>query len=532
MRRYAILCVSTANLFFLSGWLQLLRFRAEAPNQMRSPAAVSLFLSTLTSVVLVAALLFAATYLIRKTRREWLWRAAQCGFLLLLVTPLDELAWMGYANYRDRLPDAVLIPAWLVVITVPVFGCFVSIVYARSLIRNAAGFVVTILAPLLPLSVVNFAHAYATAPSTPTEAPKLKAGAVLPARVVWLVFDELDYRLAFEARPASVRMPELDRLAGSSFFATDARPPGDNTPEAMVTLLTGRRVARYDPMGTKELVFANGERKHLLETRTIFDRARTAGLHAGVVGWFLPYCQTFRGLAFCIEPSPASIRPPSLGGALARQWNEQIEGHWLVTRFSSEGQYRTPWFGWGQRGDQLSAFRYLLEKSTAAATDPNAAIVLLHLPVPHPHGIYNRYRDQMGIDRGNNYLDNLELVDFTIGRIRSGLRASSLEASTVLLVTSDHVWRPEIWQRDWSFTDEERLLAQAGRADRIPFLAYFPRTPSRLTYTNPLQTETSADLILDILAGRLSSPGDVSTWIDRRAASATEPTPIATGPGF
>ena len=33
-------------------------------------------------------------------------------------------------------------------------------------------------------------------------------------RVIWLVFDELDQRLVYDQRPASVHMPEFDRLRG------------------------------------------------------------------------------------------------------------------------------------------------------------------------------------------------------------------------------------------------------------------------------------------------------------------------------
>src|SRR2546423_46880 len=44
-------------------------------------------------------------------------------------------------------------------------------------------------------------------------------------RVVWLMFDELDQRITFEARPPGLELPELDRLRRESLYADAARPP-------------------------------------------------------------------------------------------------------------------------------------------------------------------------------------------------------------------------------------------------------------------------------------------------------------------
>jgi len=61
-------------------------------------------------------------------------------------------------------------------------------------------------------------------------------------RVVWIIFDETDYRLAFEKRPANVPLPEFDRLRHESLAAEHAYPPGDSTIISMPALITGRRL--------------------------------------------------------------------------------------------------------------------------------------------------------------------------------------------------------------------------------------------------------------------------------------------------
>src|SRR5262249_24445733 len=61
-------------------------------------------------------------------------------------------------------------------------------------------------------------------------------------RVVWLVFEELDQRITFEARPAGLELPELDRLRRESLYADTARPPaapGELTIPALITRRPG-----------------------------------------------------------------------------------------------------------------------------------------------------------------------------------------------------------------------------------------------------------------------------------------------------
>src|SRR6185437_12281562 len=45
-------------------------------------------------------------------------------------------------------------------------------------------------------------------------------------RFLWLVFDELDQGIAFERRPVSVHLPELDRLRAQSFTASNSTQAG------------------------------------------------------------------------------------------------------------------------------------------------------------------------------------------------------------------------------------------------------------------------------------------------------------------
>ena len=71
-------------------------------------------------------------------------------------------------------------------------------------------------------------------------------------RVVWIIFDELDERVAFRDRPKEVEMPALDRFRNESTVATNTKPPGYSTVYSIPSLMIGRRVSsatypgRYD----------------------------------------------------------------------------------------------------------------------------------------------------------------------------------------------------------------------------------------------------------------------------------------------
>ena len=72
-----------------------------------------------------------------------------------------------------------------------------------------------------------------------TLAPVLPQGAGRP-KVLFLIFDEWDQRLTFEARRAGLELPNLDRLVAESFVATDMLGAARATYLAIPGLFSGR----------------------------------------------------------------------------------------------------------------------------------------------------------------------------------------------------------------------------------------------------------------------------------------------------
>lgn len=93
------------------------------------------------------------------------------------------------------------------------------------------------------------------------------------------------------------------------------------------------------------------------------------------------------------------------------QFAGQVQTNWIRTRFSMEGALTAPWFGWDERKDQHAGYVFMMERTRAAVADAKLHFVFIHLPVPHPLGIYNRRTGALGPDSASNYIDNLALSD-------------------------------------------------------------------------------------------------------------------------
>jgi hypothetical protein len=150
-------------------------------------------------------------------------------------------------------------------------------------------------------------------------------------------------------------------------------------------------------------------------------------------------------------------------------------------------------------------------------TDPDLDLILLHLPVPHPQGIYNRYKAAFTLDESNDYLDNLEVADMTIGKLRRLLENSGLDDRTALLVTSDHPFRKHMWSTRPTWTAEERATLGGKTCQCVPFLLKLPRQNASAGYPRKFNTVITAQLLLSVLRGELHSSNEVIAWMDGHA---------------
>jgi hypothetical protein len=103
--------------------------------------------------------------------------------------------------------------------------------------------------------------------------------------------------------------------------------------------------------------------------------------------------------------------------------------------------------------------------------DRSYSFVFLHLPVPHPTGIYNRHTGRFAT-AASSHINNLALADRCIAGIRQTLQETGQRDSAAIVVMGDHSWRTkQIWYHPTpgdGWLEEDQLASHGGQYDPRP----------------------------------------------------------------
>lgn len=324
-------------------------------------------------------------------------------------------------------------------------------------------------------------------------------------RVVWIVFDEMDWRYVFPWRPASLQMPEMDRLRAQSIYAENTFQSGLETEEAMMSYLSGRQVFTVVPTGktTLRLIFLDEPRQaDWPGPPNLFSRAWDAGFNTAMVGWFYPYCRIF---------------DESLNRCYHESMDTRVRGFApsLATSFGSQLRNLSPL---EVRQRHLKRYWAMLEASKKMVADPKLGLVVLHLSVPHEPAIYRRDKGELTLFNFHNdwYFDNLALADRTLGDLRREMERAGLWDQSTVILTSDHALR-------WYAMLDETV------DPRVPFLVKMAGQRQEIVYHGLLKSLIAHDLTLAVLRRELSRPEQVTQWMDERVVP-PPPGELAGGP--
>lgn len=471
---------SLANLSFLALWDGLLNYTPDQAFFFENPPPRGAYLAGFANVILLGLVFFL---LIRLAR----WIAARYGrtgfilgslpIFLLIALPAGKSTVRLIA---DRIPETD--PRLVIGLLAFGLGATAAIARRRFFRLVSAGLVT--ISPLILVEAILAvsqlrAHRAAEFAHAPL-APRLPAG--LP-RIVWIIFDELDYRLAFPDRPSNVPMPEFERLRQEALFAEHAISPARDTVPSVPSLLVGR-ILRND----ESLNLA------LLRDPNIFSRAHAAGANTAVVGWHLPYCRLFaRDLAACwshnLDNELSEADTTFMRGLALEQESLFAYGYRSLLGESSRPQYR------------IGMFHAMQADAMHDVADPSLNLVFLHLAVPHAPYLYDRFSHTFPRFGASTYLDNLALADIYLGDLRDAMTAAGLWDRTTVLVTSDH--------------PDRTSMSVDGKSDpRVPFLLKFPGQTSGLTFSPTLHTVVTKSLLEAILNREITTPDAAITWLN------------------
>jgi hypothetical protein len=522
VRRDLVLSLSLANLCFLNVWATLNREPDSYFRHLHSRYTVAL--PALYCELALALLLFCGVRVFRRLRKPILVEGSKVGFLVVCLIPLNILRWQVLRWSPDRIGEVLGRPGFLLAGTL-IAGSLLWIGFVKPHIPVRMATVALLgLAPLVPINIATSfwfdsqlppASAFVDKPL----APRLPTMPGAP-RFLWIIFDELDQYLAFENRPKSVLLPEFDRLRAQSIFGTRASSPAGYTLLSMPELISGRFFAGADATGPDQLMLTSESGTEKLDwgrQKSVFSEARQAGFNTALIGWQHPYGRILNESLTDCAWQPGTVDNveqyaefPGIIDSMRNRTRSQLQTVPFLQASGILGPETE------ERERRIAKFTALKQQAVRLAADRNVGLVLLHLPVPHPPGIYDRTRGKLSADDSNDYLDNLVLADRTLGEIRSAMEANGTWDGTTILVSADHPLRVTMWDEQSVWDNDEDAATGGKEHPYVPFLLKMPGSVKELEYTREFNSVLSHNLILAVLRNRLSAPLDVREWLDRQ----------------
>jgi hypothetical protein len=494
--RSASIALSLANLCYLRVWADL---RPENAFFLQDIPTPSYYGALIANVLALALLLWLVEGALRR------WRGpdfmTNFPFWMAFITACNSVRLHGVGNQ-----DLTNSPKWLAAggvllivgsVAVTRFGCARCTLAAR-----------TISLTVLPFAALTLGLA-ATRLVPPPSAGVLASPSVRSAekptsrRVLLLIFDELDYRPTFPERPRGLNLGHFDSLMAESVFFEHAIAPARDTLLAVPSILLGKPLVISEPTAPGELsVRAEGEPASVPLTGEphLFASLNSRGFDSAAVGWCLPYCRLFGdSLASCewrsYLPSQESTR------TLFQQQRAAFFSVPFTYRLLNLAEQATTGTTMARRVEternqaHIDQYVALQQAASRIATDRRFAFVFLHLPIPHKPYVWDRSSESF-TTRTKSYLDNLALVDRSLGLLRDGMAAGGTWDDTAVIVTSDHALRSS---------------AYADR--RVPLLVKLPGRKRAARFLEPVETVRLYELVPALLTGDIASPETLGNWL-------------------
>jgi len=456
---------------------------------------------------------------------------------LLFFTPwfvsqtLHELDLTPITHQLDRvlLLGAVLATVWLIVRWRPAYAKrFERIIEPATTILIFTGFFGTF---LLCQLAFNAWHASRFMDKFPPLHHAQTAATIQPHRIIWIVLDELSYEQTYEHRFPGLKLPAFDALAANATVFTQAQPFDIYTEIVLPGLLTGKP---FDAIQTNSIVEPSvhnevtGKWQTFQQHDTVFQDALNAGYSTAVVGWYNPYCRIVPAVVdscYWTYRYPSNLMLPSntlLANMLAPikllTWKVLGTANGRVYFYFMD-RLHIPKQNDFTRQSHADDYLDLDARSNKLLRDRSYGFVLLHLPVPHPWGIYDRHTGKFTSTGPSSYVNNLVLADKCFAGIRQTLEQTGQWDSSTVVVMGDHSWRTKQEWKTWSlWSQEDEIASHGGQYDPRP--AYIVKLPGQTTGTRidtPYRTVNTRTLFDAIMAHRIDTSDELSAWVQSLA---------------
>ena len=528
-----ITVLSLANLCFLTVWSKVL-YPPFNGYHLESPPTGINALAVVFDVLILAAVIRAGLFLVRRKNEKYLTIAARIIFLFLAITALNSLIkeFIGTISLSAITSLFGKSPAIALLAAIISLTFFSLMKWLRQMTKIAQMFIL-IAFPFVLLTffqsakmIVKDGFAFS---GEKESAQSETVGTDEPpkTRVVWIIFDEFDYRAAFASRPQNLKLPELDRLAAQSFFAADAFSPTGATVSSIPSLLTGKIVADAQQKSYDELSVRFADTSEIVDWKTqptIFSDLKNMNKKTALVGWYHPYCRLFADeLTKCTSRSNIPDVPPDKHSTnLAESmrvyfWQFGLTVP-LVREFLTKYKDFVPDLIYDR--NHIEVTNFLTRKAVETTANPEFSFAFIHLPSTHMPYYFDRFTKNFNIRQKTNYFDSLALVDDTIGNMRRAMEENNVWDNSVLIISADHWWRTINWENEGFWSKEEAAIASADKDFRIPFIVKPINNgenhgENHMIYNHGFNSVLTRDLVSAISRGEVSTSREIALWLDR-----------------
>jgi hypothetical protein len=338
-------------------------------------------------------------------------------------------------------------------------------------------------------------------------------------RIIWILFDELSYNQVYERRLPGLKLPAFDALAAQATVFTHTIPAGAMTEIVLPSLLTGEPFTAIHPSSSgRQLSLRNatGAWQQFDQHDTIFQDALNLKYSTAVAGWYNPYCRILPDVldhcfwSFGLSAKNSMAPDAPLLSNLMQPWTQFFRdgpGHPVTSflHFSVQNDLDAK--------QHISDYVALSVEADRILDDRSAGFALIHMPIPHPNGIYDRKTDSFALTH-SDYLDNVALADKFLEHVRSKLEPGGQWDSSTVVVMADHSWRTaSMWKDSPDWTEEEETASQGGKFDDRPaYIVKLPGEHAGARIDAPFAALSTRRLFEALLAQKIRSKEDLSAW--------------------
>jgi Sulfatase len=340
-------------------------------------------------------------------------------------------------------------------------------------------------------------------------------------RVIWVLLDELSYQQVYEQRFPGLKLDAFDQLAAQSTVFTHVIPAAGFTEIAVPSLITGIPVDRVSSSSSSGLLSLHNARTNSWQPfdphQTIFQDALTAGYSTGVVGWYNLYCRILPSvLDRCFWTDHIVSVEPGLyvGQSFAKALLAPTFRFYDATKSLFRGRTRDDRYADLDAKFHIADYKDLSKGTDRLLEEPSISFTFLHLPVPHPGGIYDRKTSSFTTHNAS-YVDNLALADKSFAHLRHMLEQNGTWDSSAIVVMGDHSWRTTLlWTGSFAWTPEDEAASHGGQFDDRPaYIVKLPNQHQSARVDDRFDAVRTRALLDGIITNRIKTPEDLATWV-------------------